>query len=198
MSSRAAALSPSLAWGGLAIAAFALLVTANSAGYRYGVSDQAYYVPAILAKLTPGLFPRDTAMLEAQGRFSVFDDLLAGVVRVTGVSLPALFAAGYVVTVVLFAAAVMAIGRAAYRSRWSVAALLAALALRHQVLGTGVNSFEGYFHPRVLSFAIGALAVACVLRDTPPRGSGTGRGVDRGSLDDRRMVRRSGSPWRSS
>ena len=152
------------AWIALAIVAFAVVVTANSAGYRYGVSDQAYYVPAILAKLTPGLFPRDVAMLEAQGRFSVFDDVLALVVRATGLSLPALFAIGYACTVVLFAGATLLIGRAVYHSAWSGAALLAALALRHQVLGTGVNSFEGYFHPRVLAFAVGMLAVAALLR----------------------------------
>ena len=152
------------AWTVLTIAAFAAVVTANSAGYRYGVSDQAYYVPAILAKLSPGLFPRDAAMLEAQGRFSVFDDLLAATVRATGLSLPALFIAGYACTVLLFAGAALLIARAVYQSAWAAAALLAALALRHQVLGTGVNSFEGYFHPRVLAFAVGMLAIAALLR----------------------------------
>jgi hypothetical protein len=154
-----------LAWGVVAAVAFAVLVTANAGGYRYGVSDQAYYVPALLAKLTPGLFPQDVAMLESQGRFSVFDDVLAAAARATGGSLPALFAVGYALTVGLFAAAALAAASTLYRSWWSAIALLAALALRHQVLGTGVNSFEGYFHPRVLAFSLGFLAVVSLLRE---------------------------------
>jgi hypothetical protein len=156
-----------LPWAAAAAAAFAVLVTANSGGYRYGVSDQAYYVPALLAKLTPGLFPQDSAMLESQGRFSIFDDVLASAARVAAVDLPVLFLLGYLVTVALFAAAALASGAILYRSRWSTLALLAALALRHQVLGTGVNSFEGYFHPRVLAFSVGFLAIVEVLRVRP-------------------------------
>jgi hypothetical protein len=149
----------------VAVLVFAVLVTANSGGYRYGASDQAYYVPALLAKMTPGLFPRDVGMLESQGRFSVFDEVLAAVATATGGRLPLLFAAGYVLTIGLFAAAALGAAATLYRSRWSAVALLAALALRHQVLGTGVNSFEGYFHPRVLAFSIGFLAVVSLLRD---------------------------------
>lgn len=149
----------------VASAAFAVLVTANSAGYRYGVSDQAYYIPAITAEVTPGLFPDDRALLESQGRFSVFDDLLAAVVRATGVRLQALFAAGYVLTAALFAAAVILIARSVWTSWWTTAALLVVLSLRHHVLGTGVNTFEGYFHPRVLAFSVGLLGIAAVLRD---------------------------------
>ena len=32
---------------------FVVLATFNSAGYRYGASDQAFYVPAILEQLNP-------------------------------------------------------------------------------------------------------------------------------------------------
>ena len=39
--------------------AFVLLATLNSAGYRYGASDQAFYIPAVLRHLDPALFPRD-------------------------------------------------------------------------------------------------------------------------------------------
>jgi hypothetical protein len=129
------------------------------------VSDQAYYVPALLAKLTPGLFPRDAGMLESQGRFSLFDEVLAAVAAVTGGHLPLLFAAGYALTLGVFVAAALGAASTLYRSRWSAVALLAVLALRHQVLGTGVNSFEGYFHPRVLAFSVGFLAVGSLLRD---------------------------------
>ena len=59
-------------------AAFAVLATLNAGGYRYGVSDQAFYIPAILHHLDPSLYPRDWAMIGAQGRYFLFDELFAG------------------------------------------------------------------------------------------------------------------------
>ena len=38
---------------------FVVLATLNSAGYRYGASDQALYIPAVLRHLDPALFPQD-------------------------------------------------------------------------------------------------------------------------------------------
>jgi hypothetical protein len=47
------------------------------------------------------------------------------------------------------------------------AALAAALTLRHRIPRTTANSFEPYFHPRMLAFGFGALAVAALLRRRP-------------------------------
>ena len=60
------------AWLGLTAGAvaFVLLATANSAGYRYGVSDQAFYLPATLLRQDPSLFPHDRPILLAQDRTS--------------------------------------------------------------------------------------------------------------------------------
>ena len=43
-------------------------------------------------------------------------------------------------------------------------AFAAAFTLRHRIPSTTANSFEPYFHPRMLAFGVGALAVAAVLR----------------------------------
>ena len=64
--------------------AFALLATANAAGYRFGVSDQAFYIPVVVRALEPAAFPRDAALIDAQGRLMLADELIAGIVRVTG------------------------------------------------------------------------------------------------------------------
>ena len=61
---------------------FWALVTLNSGGYRYGVSDQAFYIPVVLEQITPGLFPHDADLINAQDRFFVFDDWFAPIVRV--------------------------------------------------------------------------------------------------------------------
>jgi len=45
-----------------------------------------------------------------------------------------------------------------------VVAILAALTLRHRIPRTSANSLEPYFHPRMLAFGLGLLAVASLLR----------------------------------
>lgn len=153
---------------------FVVLATANAAGYRYGVSDQAFYIPAILDDLRPALFPGDSALLESQARLMVLDEVLAAVVRATGVSLEALFLAAYLVSLLLLYAALHAIGSALYTSRWTTAALMLAVTLRHRIPRTSANSFEPYFHPRMLAFAVGALAVAALLDRRAEAARGTG------------------------
>ena len=141
-----------------------VLATLNSAGYRYGASDQALYVPAVLRHVDPALFPRDRVLISAHARLMVADELLAGIVRVTGVSIQQLFFALYVTSLLLLVAGASSIGGQLYRTRWAVAALGAALTLRHAIAKTGANSLEGYFHPRQLAFAIGVLAVGAFLK----------------------------------
>jgi hypothetical protein len=135
----------------------------NSAGYRYAASDQAFYIPAIVRHLEPADFPRDAALIDGQARAILVDDALAAVVKTTGVSLQWLFAVLYGLTLVLLLFALIRIGRSLYRSEWTVIALTAAMTMRHSIAKTGANTLEGYFHPRVLVFALGLLGVAAFL-----------------------------------
>ena len=80
------------------IAPFVLLATLNSAGYRYGASDQAFYIPAALARLDPSLFPRDKPLIESQAKLTRIDETMAAAVRATGVSVPVLSFALYVLS----------------------------------------------------------------------------------------------------
>ena len=144
--------------------AFCVLVLLNVGGYRFGVSDQAFYIPVVLQRVEPELFPHFARYLAAQDRFFAFDDWLAPVLRGTGAPLPAAFLAGYLLTLLLLYGAAVGIGRRLYRTWWSVAGLLAGLALRHQVLDTAVNTQEPYFHPRMLAFGLGLVAVALFMR----------------------------------
>ncbi len=57
-----------------------------------------------------------------------------------------------------------ALGRQVLTTPWALAAWLAALTLRHRIARTGANTLEGYFHPRMLVFAIGMVALADLLR----------------------------------
>src|SRR5688572_1997154 len=135
----------------------------NAAGYRYAASDQAFYIPAILRHLDPGLFPRDAAMIDSQAKLALIDEIAAAVVSGSGVSLQHLFFGLYLVSLLLLLGAAVAIASRLYRTWWAVAALGAALTLRHAIAKTGANTLEGYFHPRQLAFALGLCAVAGLL-----------------------------------
>jgi len=144
--------------------AFVLLATGNAAGYRYGVSDQAFYVPGVVRALEPAAFPHDAALIDAQGRLMLTDELIAGIVRATGVSLETLFFIAYLLSLALTWVALIAIGARVYTTTWGTIALAAAFTLRHRIPRTSANSFEPYFHPRMLAFAIGLMAIAGVQR----------------------------------
>ena len=140
------------------------MATANGAGYRYGAADQAFYIPVIVRALQPAAYPHDASLIDSQGRLMLSDEIIAGIVRVTGLPLEYLFLAAYLLSLLLIWTAVTAIGRQLFASTWLTVAFAAALTLRHRIPATTANSFEPYFHPRMLSFSVGALAIAAVLR----------------------------------
>lgn len=148
----------------VAATAFLIVATLNAGGYRYGASDQAFYIPAILKQLDPALLPRDTALIGPQARYFFVDEIVAALVRGTGWSIEAWFAIGYLVTVTVFYLGLWRLGHHLFRTPHATWALIAAETLRHRITRTGVNTQEGYFHPRVLVFAVGVWAIAAYLR----------------------------------
>ena len=136
----------------------------NSATYRYGASDQAFYIPAVVLAMHPDHFPKDAPLIEAQAKLMLADEALGGLAAATGLSLPTLAFACYIGALLLLATAAWLIASRLYRTPWAGIALLAALTFRHSISRTGTNTLEGYFHPRQLAFALGAIALALVLR----------------------------------
>jgi hypothetical protein len=143
---------------------FLVLATLNSAGYRYGASDQAFYVPAVIHNIYPDYYPRDAALIDSQAHLTVVDEALGSIARLTGASLPVLFAILYATSLILFALAAVSLARFYFRTSLAMLTLLAGLTMRHAVARTGTNTLEGYFHPRQLAFALGAWALAAFLR----------------------------------
>ena len=167
---------------------FGVLVTANSAGYRFGISDQAFYIPAIDLWRWPDLFPRDRLLLEPQARLTVIDETFGWICRATGLSLEPVFFFAYACTIVVFAAGVALVGRSLFRSPWAIAALMVALSLRHRIPETAANTFEGYFHPRVLAFALGLVGIGLFLHARAPVGARRGGVGRRRTPHDGRLV----------
>ena len=153
-----------LAAGGVV---FALLATLNCGGYRYGVGDQAAYIPQILRALDGRLFPRDSALLGGQSRLFLFDKLLAAATSVVPASLETWFLVLYLVTLALLYTGLIRLGSRLLASGWAIAAFVLAETLRHRITRTGANTLEGYFHPRQLAFAIGVLGLGEILRGRP-------------------------------
>lgn len=156
--------SPTLLLFAVCVVPFLLLCTLNSAGYRYGASDQAFYAPAMFEAIDPALYPRDSDVIRSQAQLTLADNLIGPIARVSGADLPALFVVLQIAALSLLAAAVLLVAAALYRTTAAAVALVAAVTLRHAISKSGTNTLEGYFHPRQLSFALGALAVALFLR----------------------------------
>ena len=150
-----------LALGGALL--FGVAATANAGGYRYGVSDQAFYIPAIAMTADASLFPRDAEFYRPQLRMWIGRHVFAAVARWSGSDVPAIFGWAYVAGLVLLFGAALAFGRAMGFGWWAVIAFLALLTLRHEIAKTGANSLEGYMHPRMLAFAAGLASFAWVV-----------------------------------
>jgi hypothetical protein len=146
---------------------FAVVATLNTAGYRYGAGDQAGHLPSVLRHLDGQLFPRDSALIDAQSRLALFDELLARAMAVLPASLEAWCFALYLLTLTLLYAGLIRVGGAYLRTGWALAAFVAVATIRHRIARTSANTLEGYFHPRQLAFAIGVLGVAETMRARP-------------------------------
>jgi hypothetical protein len=155
--------SRTAAWAAAGLV-FILLATANAGGYRYGGSDLAFHVPAVIRALNPETFPRDAIVIDAQARLMITDEALAAVIRATGASIEWVFFASYLVALVVMWTGVVLVGGRLYRTPWATVALAAIVTLRHRIPRTSVNSFEPYFNPRMLAFGCGLLAIAALLR----------------------------------
>ena len=152
---------------GLAAAAaalFVVLATANSGGYRYGVSDQAFYLPALAKSVDASLFPRDTPVLHAQMRLWLGDDVMAWFAGGRAVDLPDVAGVLYVVGLLVLAGSIAFFMRGLGASGLATGAALAVATLRHHIAKTGANTLEGYFHPRMIAYGLGIFALGFVLR----------------------------------
>jgi hypothetical protein len=156
-----------LAWltGACGLVMLVALAVANAAGYRYGVSDQAFYLPSILRAIDASLYPRDATLLDAQGRLMASDEMTAWFVTHTGIALESLFVVAHLASLALLFVAVWLLARRLAMHRATAAACCVAATLRHRITETGANTFEGYYHPRGLAFACGVAAAAALSRE---------------------------------
>jgi hypothetical protein len=140
-------------------------------GYHVGVEDQAIYLPAILQHLHPSLFAHDAIFFEAQTRPMLTDELIAGLVRVTHISVDWLLLLFHLLSIFLLLLGAWRVARRCFASAhavWAGLAFLTGLFLI-PVAGTSQYILDQYLHPRALSTAFILFPVADFFPSVDPR-----------------------------
>jgi hypothetical protein len=152
-----------LALAGLTI--FAVLVH----GYHPAVEDAEIYLPGILQRVHPDLFPHNAVFFQSHARLTLFPDLMAGSMRLLPVPPMVVLLLWHVTSIFVLLWACWRVGMAVLpsaRSAWGGVALVAVL-LTLPVAGTDLYIMDQYLTPRSFSTPLSLLAVACLLEGRP-------------------------------
>lgn len=123
-------------------------------GYHVGVQDQEIYLPAVKKLLHPELYAHDSEFFLSQTRWMQFDEVVAGVARVTG-SLEWVLLAGQLLTVFLVLLGCLRLARVCFAepaAQWAGVAMVAAM-LALPATGTLIPLVDNYLHPRGMATA---------------------------------------------
>jgi hypothetical protein len=130
-------------------------------GYHPGVEDAEIYLPGILKRLDPALFPHNSEFFESHAHMTFFPQIIAGSVRLLHLPVGIVLLGWQLLCISLLLLACWRIARRCFREEYAVwcgVALVAAL-LRISAAGTGLYIMDEYLTPRSLS-APGALLAA--------------------------------------
>ncbi len=134
-------------------------------GYHPGTEDDGVYLSAVKSNLNPALYPHDAAFFRLQLQATVFDKLLAGFMRATGMPVATAAFFWQCVTLVAIIAACLGIARRLFpepRAHWAGVALVAGL-FTLPVAGTALYLVDQHLHPRNVATALILIAVGRVL-----------------------------------
>ena len=131
-------------------------------GYHPGVEDAEIYLPGILKRLHPTLFPHNSEFFESHAHMTLFPEVIAGSVRALHLPVGIVLLAWQLLCIFLLLLACWRIGRLCFREEYAVwcgVVLIGAL-LRISAAGTGLFIMDEYVTPRSLSTPLALLAVA--------------------------------------
>jgi hypothetical protein len=149
---------------GLLILLFATLGLAVM-GYHPGFEDDGIYLTAIKSNLNPALYPHDAGFFRFQMQASIFDKLVAGFVRSTGISVASTELLWQFASIALIVFACWSIARQLFpeaRAQWAGVALVTAM-FTLPVAGTALYLVDQHLHPRNLATGLILLAVSRIL-----------------------------------
>jgi hypothetical protein len=131
-------------------------------GYHPGVEDAEIYLPGILKRLHPSLFPHNSEFFESHAHMTFFPQIIAGSVRLLHLPVGDVLLGWQLLCIFLLLLACWRIARHCFRDKYAVwcgVALVAAL-LRISAAGTGLYIMDEYLTPRSLSAPGALLAVS--------------------------------------
>ena len=138
-------------------------------GYHPGLEDDGIYLSAVKAHLDPALYPRDADFFRIQTQATLFDEFIAGFVRLTHIpvewaELLWQFLALYTILWASHRIAQRLFGER--RAQWAGVALLASM-FTLPVAGTAINLVDQHLHPRTIATALILLAIDRVTARRP-------------------------------
>jgi hypothetical protein len=136
-------------------------------GYHPLADDGAVYVAGIEKLADPGLFQSDAVFALSPTHLSIFAHVLAAIVRIGHVPLPALLLVCHLASIFLFLLGSWKVATqmfATSAAQWS-AVLLAACCFTLPVAGTSLNIMDPYVTARSFSTPFGLFALAAVLQE---------------------------------
>lgn len=150
---------------GLRLLALLLIMVAASLaihGYHYGIEDEAIYLPAIKAHVSPILYPHDAIFFTAQSNATLFDDLVGATVRLLHAPVDWTVFGYYLATLLAFYAGAWAVCARLFPRLWGQLGgmLLLVALLTLPVAGTCIFIADQHLHPRTLASALILFAVA--------------------------------------
>jgi hypothetical protein len=136
-------------------------------GYHPFAEDSEIYIAAIKKDLDPALYPYNSQFFMTHARLTLFDDLVAGSVNLTHLSLETVLLLWHLFSISLLLLACWMLASQCFReirARWGAVASVAAL-LTLPVAGTALYLMDPYVNPRSLSTPAVLLAVVFALEN---------------------------------
>jgi len=134
-------------------------------GYHPGFEDDGIYLTAVKSDLNPALYPQDAVFFRTQMQATVFDNWVAGFVRMTGIPVAYTELLWQFVSIVLIVFGCWSIARKLFpeaRAQWAGVALVTAM-FTLPVAGTALYLVDQHLHPRALATGLILLAVSRIL-----------------------------------
>jgi hypothetical protein len=134
-------------------------------GYHPGAEDAEIYLSAVKKDLNPALYPHNAQFFMTHARLTLFDELIAGSVRLTHIPLEAALLLWHVFSIFLLLWGCLRLARLCFhdvRAQWAGVAFVSAL-LTLPVAGTALYLMDQYVNPRSLSTPALLLAVVSLL-----------------------------------
>jgi hypothetical protein len=143
----------------LTLAGFAVM------GYHPGLEDDGVYLSAVKARLNPALYPHDADFIRLQLQATIFDNFMAGFIRITHIPVPWAELLWQFISLYIILWAAHGIAQMLFserRSAWAGVALLSAM-FTLPVAGTAINIADQHLHPRNLATGLILLGVERML-----------------------------------